>query len=172
MVYKAQGAPRTHHFHRYEGKLDHRKIRTHFLDVLDNHELAQETREVIIDFLNLCTYGEFYLDTPCHYIDRRIDAIYTTLEKTIDAIDARSPDEPSLRGTFPAQVSVEKFMGTFIGHVSPSILKVGPMDPMAMRRSFHGDTVDDLLDKMGDFAREQFELIKSGKCHALGAQGE
>ena len=75
MVYKAQGAPGTHHFHRYEGKLDHRKIRTHFLGVLDNHELAQETREVIINFLNLCTYGEFYLDTPCHYIDRRIDAI-------------------------------------------------------------------------------------------------
>jgi len=154
-------------FHRYERKLDHDKVRRHFDKILQAPETTPEVYEIVANFMNRCLEGEFYLDSPCICIDNKINAIYDTLERTIDLIDHQHKGEPSMRKTFPAQVTIEKIFGRWHGCVSPALLKLGCLDPMVTRKSFSGDTVDEMLAKMHAFAREQLILVEQGKCPAI-----
>ena len=74
-------------FHRYERKLDHDNVRRHFDKILQAPETTPEVYEIVANFMNRCLEGEFYLDSPCICIDSKINAIYDTLEQTIDLID-------------------------------------------------------------------------------------
>ncbi len=170
MAYKPQGPkPRIPVFHQYRGKLDTTKV-LQFLDhICDGTDIYPSAQAAAKEMLGRCISGEFYSDAPCRNTERRMQAIYDTLDKTIDVIDALSPNESSLRTVFPQQVQIEEFMGEFIGHISPSVLKVGPLDPMVMRRGFHSDNLDSLLSEMEQFVEEQLEILKRGKCACIGA---
>ena len=154
-------------FHRYERKLDHDGVRRHFDKILQAPETTPEVYEIVANFMNRCLEGEFYLDSPCICIDNKINAIYDTLERTIDLIDHQHKGEPPMRKTFPAQVTIEKIFGRWHGCVSPALLKLGCLDPMVTRKSFSGDTVDEMLAEMHAFAREQLTLVEQGKCPAI-----
>ena len=138
-------------FHRYERKLDHDNVRRHFDKILQTPETTPEVYEI----------------SPCICIDNKINAIYDTLEQTIDLVDHQHKGEPSVRKTFPAQVTIEKIFGRWYGCVSPALLKLGRLDPIVTRKSFSGDTVDEMLAEMHAFAREQLILVEQGKCPAI-----